>query len=137
MSLIVKTIPPPFVCDSIRSRCGRGILLCDPKRVDQFFKGDARGRDLSDDFFASETKNVFTEGIAVPFFDPGCEDCKVTARSVHSQSKLLGNSLKSFPGWILGTKTGELVLCSMDALLFWDPYENDEFPQRYLPLFGS
>jgi hypothetical protein len=35
-------------------------------------------------------------------------------------------------GWVLESTRGELILCSTDALFFWDPFEIDEDPQRYV-----
>jgi len=121
-----KSSTEPFVCDLIQWRCQPGILLCDPKRVDEFFKRKARRRDLNSEFFSGEEKNVFTEGIGVALFDVQHEQCNVAVRNEHTKSHLPGKSPKSSRGWILGTKSGELVICSMDALLFWDPYEKDE-----------
>ena len=122
----------PFVSDSIRSRLGRGVLLCDPYKLNEFLKGKAKGRDLTNVFFCDAAKNVFSEGIAVALFDHSFEECKVTVRNAHSKSNLTGALGLVSDGWILESTRGELVMCSADALLFWNPFEMDEDPQRFI-----
>jgi hypothetical protein len=130
---MAETLLSPFE-GSIRSRFGRGVLLCDPERFDEYFRNDATGCDLTRRLFDSEARNIFTEGIAVPCFDPEYEESQVAVRVAAERRLPTGKSLRSSEGWILGTKSGRLVLCSSDALLFWDPNEEDEDPQRYLKL---
>jgi hypothetical protein len=132
--VMAQTYPSAFVQGSIHSRFGRGVLLCDPERFDAFFGRDARGCDLTHRLFETETRNVFTEGIAVPCFDQEYEESQVTVRATDARHSPTGTSVRSSEGWILGTSSGRLVLCSTDALLFWDPNEEDEDPQRYLKL---
>jgi hypothetical protein len=111
---------------------GRGILLCDPHRLKEFLKRNPRGRDITDDFLSGEEKNVFSEGIAVPLFNSLSDDYRIAARSAQAESKIIIPPQIHSKGWILGTKRGELVACSFDSLLFWDPFEKDEDPQRYI-----
>jgi hypothetical protein len=122
----------PFVSDSIRSRFGHGVLLCDPYKLNKFLKGNANGRDLNDVFFSDAEKNVYSEGIAVALFDHYYEECKVTVRDARSTSNITRTASKVSDGWILESTRGQLVMCSIDALLFWHPFEIDEDPQRYV-----
>ena len=122
----------PFVSDSIRSRFSRGVLLCDPYKLNIFLKGKTKGRDLNEVFFSDEEKNVYGEGIAVALFDHYHEECKVTVRDARSPSNIIRTASKVSDGWILESTKGELVMCSTDALLFWHPFEIDEDPQRYI-----
>jgi len=120
-----------FGSGTITSRANHGILICDPLRLREFLKGKDRQRDLTKIFFTDEKEDVYSEGIAVPFFDYSRETCAVTVRDSRAKSGLKGKCNKLSDGWILGTKTGELVMCGVDSLLFWDPYEVNEDPQRY------
>lgn len=130
--MAAASIKQPFVSDSIRSRFGRGVLLCDPHKLNKFLKGKAKGRDLNRAFLSDSDKNVYSEGIAVGLFDHHYEECKVTVRDTLVESSIAGAPCFVSDGWILECQKGELIICSTDALMFWDPFEKDEDPQRYV-----
>jgi hypothetical protein len=103
-----------------------GILICDPQRLDGFLKGTSRYRDLSSLFDGSKVNDLFIEGIAAALPDYSADEYIVVVRHRDSPtyiSDTLGSSFSE--GWILGTASGSLALCSFDSLLFWNP-DNEE-----------
>lgn len=107
-------------------------MLCDPHKLNKFLNGKAKRRDLTRIFFSEAKKNVYSEGIAVGLFDHHYEECKVTVRDILAETSIVGTPSVVSDGWILECQKGELVMCSVDSLLFWDPFETDEYPQRYV-----
>ena len=112
-----------------------GILLCDPNRLYDYIGYESRGSDLSD-FFSEEFHRICNNGIGitVDMIDMFGSTVKVIIRHINAQKFLKSEPQKISRGWVLGTETGKLVLCDYSSLLFWDPWEDEEFPPRYIHL---
>ena len=110
-----------------------GLLLCDSERLDEYYKGSSRGLDILRRISnISEGEDICAHGLAVPLFIDETADYTVVVRHIASDSYLKAAPKIVSDGWLLGTETGNLILCGFDSLMFWDPWEEDEDPPRYL-----
>lgn len=104
-----------------------GLLICDPQRLDEFLSGASRYRDLSVFFEGTKGNDLFTEGIAAALPDYSADEYIGVVRDTQSPSYIDDTPGLVSEGWIIGTITGRLMLCSCDSLLFWNPDgEGDE-----------
>jgi hypothetical protein len=123
----------PIVHKRLTSLHGGGLAICDPQRLDEFWGGTSRYRDLSGFFDGSKGNGLFVEGMAAALSDWGADEYIGVVRHNDSPSFIRNPPGLISEGWILGTTTGNLTLCSFDSLLFWNPDEKDDDLLRYVP----
>jgi hypothetical protein len=117
----------PVIHKRLASLNRGGLLICDPQRLDEFLSGASRYRDLSVFFEGTKGNDLFTEGIAAALPDYSADEYIGVVRDTQSPSYIDDTPGLVSEGWIIGTTTGSLMLCSRDSLLFWNPDgEGDE-----------
>lgn len=122
---------PTLIHNTQASWFGAGLLICDPQRLDEFLDGKSRYRDLTVVFDGADKElSICREGIAVPLFADNAGKT-IIVRHCDVPSYIKNHSRVISEGWVLRTNTGDLLLCSFDSLLFWDPWESDEDLERY------
>ncbi|MBX6752108.1 MAG: hypothetical protein IRY85_21015, partial [Micromonosporaceae bacterium] len=96
-----------------------GLVLLDPARLDEFLDGHAEGRDLVHLFTTTDAGDrVSEQGIAIPVLGVECGYYTVLVRHVDDRSPWTDARLSS-DGWVLGTRTGSLLLCGAGYLTRW------------------
>ncbi len=110
-----------------------GLLLCDPTRISDYIGDESRGGNLSGLLSVEELDKICRDGIGIPInmIDIMGSTVKALVRHINAQKCFEYKRQKISSGWILGTDTGKLVLCDYSSLIFWDPWEDEEFPIRY------
>jgi hypothetical protein len=107
---------------------GNAFFLVDPARVLETFGEAALGSDLLHRFTqqpASET--VWTDGIAVPAFGVEAGYYTVLIRSTATEGAIIPlTHIVYSTGFVLGTETGDLLLCNADRFAAWQPGQSTE-----------
>lgn len=121
-----STVFPVIHKELVSFHGGGGLFICDPQRLDEFMGRAARYRDLTDFFDGSNGDGLFTEGIAAALSVCCATEYIGVVRDNNSPSYVKETPRLVSEGWILGTTTGSLMLCSFDSLLFWSPPTEDD-----------
>jgi len=97
-----------------------GFVLLDPERLDDLYEHDARGADLLARFTESEDGDrVSREGIAIPMLGLEAAYYTVVLRDPATPGVVQAPRVRS-GGWVLGTTSGQLLLCGLGSLVRWD-----------------
>ncbi|MEK6323186.1 MAG: hypothetical protein AABN33_16215 [Acidobacteriota bacterium] len=124
---------PTIIHEGVSTLFIPGLLLCDSGRLDEYYKGASHGLDILRRLNnISEGEDICAQGIAVPVFIDHTGEYTVVVRHIDSEAYLEAPPKIVSRGWLLGTETGKLVLCGFDSLMFWDPWEQEEYPPRYV-----
>jgi hypothetical protein len=103
-----------------------GFVLVDPARLSEFYGGSACGRDLVTAFTTTdEGDRVVTEGIVIPLLGLAPGFYQIAVRRA-DEPPCIAVPLVTAPGWVLGTTTGELLICGLGYLTKW----NEEQPSH-------
>lgn len=104
-------------------RCFRelwGFVLLDPQRLDEVVD-NAVGKDLMALFSIGDFgDHVTADGIAVPILNLTAGYYTILLRD-QAQPTPCAEPAVSSTGWVLGTQTGDLMLCGAGDLTNWDP----------------
>jgi hypothetical protein len=107
---------------------GNAFFLVDPARVHETFGEAVLGSDLLHSVTqqrASET--AWTEGIAVPALGVEAGYYTVLVRSTATEGAMMPlTHIVYSTGFVLGTETGDLLLCNADRLAAWQPGQPPE-----------
>jgi hypothetical protein len=107
---------------------GNAFFLVDPARILETFGKAVLGSDLLHRFTqqgASEA--VWTDGIAVPAFGVEAGYYTVLIRSTATEGAMIPlTHIVYSTGFVLGTETGDLLLCNADRLAPWQPGQTPE-----------
>ena len=99
------------------------LFLIDPARVIEAFGEAALGSDLLHRFTQQRASDaVWTDGIAVPAFGVEAGYYTVLIRSTATEEAMIPlTHIVYSTGFVLGTETGDLLLCNADRLADWQP----------------
>lgn len=109
-----------------------GFVLCDPERLDQFYGDKVQGFDLLARFEQTNEGHIACQqGIIVPILGVEPHEYTLVVRHPDSETFLQSAPYITSAGWLLGTDTGKLVLCNLNNLMFWDPWDTYEYDNNY------